>query len=708
MDSSLASLVNAIADGRVDINDVRDTFLSNARAAHRQTNCVTHFNTTLSPSPGLASLLGVPVTVKDTYDLAGSPSSMGLSRNTFIVPPGHEAPIVRLLRDAGALIIAKTTVPTALLALHTSSKLLGHTTHPADPEFSPGASSGGGAALLAHGRPRSSLAAPSPAYGGAMIDIASDIGGSSRIPAHFCGLYSLKGSAGRFPSAAPSSFTPTDSGQTYHFGGNCTPLPGFDSIDIISAPMACSLDDLADFYERVVKMNPYKYDSSCIPLPWRAQDPPSKPLRWGIIWDDGETHSSQIPCRYAHLMTTGIVPLSPACARALSLAATALRTAGHQVVEFSPPCIPDGLAIANELAFEDGGAQIRDQLSPADRVSPGLQAVFDAIDSAAAPAISSNNHTNTLLDRVRRSLSRLNFLLRQPFCAADQALRLLCSMAFGVLSLFRPLPSEAESPSQPRHTPHQLAILGHRSLIAKRDAYRAAWHAAWADAKLDFVLTAVHPLPAFPIYAEGAHHRSGRDRELAVPGKKHGQPIENEASVGLGSAGLTFIFNLLDYTAGVVPVSSVDPILDAYPNDFLTSPSDRIDEPATSGSNNLPHVTVAASSLAISPPPPYPYRSMASLPPAAQSPHSVYFASGAARMAGMPLGVQVVGRRLEEERVLSAMKVLDLAVKEGSKSPNVQQPHVGGGKSGFNKAVAAAARSDKGHRRTRSTGHVFL
>lgn len=137
--------------------------------------------------------------------------------------------IVRLLKDAGALVHVKTTVPKGLLALETRTDVFGQTCNPHNADFTCGGSSGGGAALLA--------------CGGSKIEIGSDIGGSVRIPAHFCGIWSLKGSTGRFPS-----------------WGCATSMRGLEGIPIISAPMATSLEDLAEFWKRIVQSEPWQYD----------------------------------------------------------------------------------------------------------------------------------------------------------------------------------------------------------------------------------------------------------------------------------------------------------------------------------------------------------------------------------------------------------------------------------------------------------------
>ena len=137
--------------------------------------------------------------------------------------------VVRLLRDAGALAYAKTTLPTGFLSFELSSDLFGRTTNPYNPSFSPGASTGGGGALLA--------------WQGSMVEVGTDLGGSARYPAAHCGLYAVKGSHGRFPSA-----------------GCRECMPGLEAVPSITAPLARTLDDLEEFWRRVVAMRPWEYD----------------------------------------------------------------------------------------------------------------------------------------------------------------------------------------------------------------------------------------------------------------------------------------------------------------------------------------------------------------------------------------------------------------------------------------------------------------
>jgi len=126
-------------------------------------------------------LLGVPVAVKDDLDIAGRLTCRGTSAVTR--PAAADSAVVRLLREAGAIIIGKTHLPELAIYGFTESRSYGITRNPWDVRRTPGGSSGGSAAAVAAG----------------MVGIASgsDGGGSIRIPAACCGLFGFKPSLGR-------------------------------------------------------------------------------------------------------------------------------------------------------------------------------------------------------------------------------------------------------------------------------------------------------------------------------------------------------------------------------------------------------------------------------------------------------------------------------------------------------------------------------
>lgn len=124
----------------------------------------------------LGPLAGVPMTVKDTFDVAGLPASSGLAE--LRRRQAEDATVVSLARRAGAVIWGKTNVPVMAADWQSANGLYGVTANPWDPSRTPGGSSGGAAAALA--------ARVTP------IEIGSDIGGSLRVPASFCGVFSHK------------------------------------------------------------------------------------------------------------------------------------------------------------------------------------------------------------------------------------------------------------------------------------------------------------------------------------------------------------------------------------------------------------------------------------------------------------------------------------------------------------------------------------
>jgi amidase len=130
-------------------------------------------------------LLGVPIAIKDDTDVAGEITAHGT--NAYGEPAREDAEVVRRLRAAGAVVIGKTHVPELEITPFTESPTFGVTRNPWDLNRTPGGSSGGSASAVAAGL-----------VGGAL---ASDGGGSIRIPAGCCGLFGLKPQRDRIPMA---------------------------------------------------------------------------------------------------------------------------------------------------------------------------------------------------------------------------------------------------------------------------------------------------------------------------------------------------------------------------------------------------------------------------------------------------------------------------------------------------------------------------
>jgi amidase len=128
-----------------------------------------------------APLLGVPMTVKEAFNVAGLPTTWGLEAARDWIAT-EDATVVTRLKAAGAIIVGKTNVPPNLGDWQSVNPVYGRTNNPHDPSRSPGGSSGGSAAALATGM--------------VPLEFGSDIGGSIRVPSAFCGVYGHKPSYG--------------------------------------------------------------------------------------------------------------------------------------------------------------------------------------------------------------------------------------------------------------------------------------------------------------------------------------------------------------------------------------------------------------------------------------------------------------------------------------------------------------------------------
>ena len=161
-------------------------------------------------------LLGVPVTIKESYNIAGLPTTWGIPAFRDFVAQ-EDALAVTRLKGAGAVVLGKTNVPLTLADWQSYNDIYGTTNNPWDKTRSPGGSSGGSSAALAAG------------FG--PLSLGSDIGGSLRIPAHFCGVcahkptHGLVASRGHLPPAPGKAGRPVDL--------------------VVVGPMAPCVDDLA-------------------------------------------------------------------------------------------------------------------------------------------------------------------------------------------------------------------------------------------------------------------------------------------------------------------------------------------------------------------------------------------------------------------------------------------------------------------------------
>ena len=165
-------------------------------------------------------LTGVPMTVKESFDLRGYPTTWGLEMHREH-RAREDALAVQRVKAAGAIVLGKTNVPPVLADWQTENPIYGRTRNPHDAERSAGGSSGGSAAAVA--------------MGFSAVEIGTDIGGSVRVPAAFCGVYGHKTSYGVIPMGG-------------HFPGGMTPAAPMLGV---AGPIARSAEDLATVLDAV-------------------------------------------------------------------------------------------------------------------------------------------------------------------------------------------------------------------------------------------------------------------------------------------------------------------------------------------------------------------------------------------------------------------------------------------------------------------------
>jgi Asp-tRNA(Asn)/Glu-tRNA(Gln) amidotransferase A subunit family amidase len=255
-------------------------------------------------------LHGVPISVKDQFNIKDYDSSIGIS-SWCNSPVTFDAAVVRAVRKAGAVIICKTNVPQTMLNFESVNPIWGRTLNPWNAQYTCGGSSGGEGVMLA--------------TDSSAIGIGSDVGGSLRIPALYCGIYSLKPTAGRISRKGARS---------------CN--PGFDEIKVTPGPMARSVGDVERLSRVFFSCDPANDYEGLPPVPYRDVELPRK-LRIGYYFEDG------------------FVRTSPANRRAVQETVSALEKAGHELVEFDLPFGPRSIQLFAGISSADG---YRTLLSP--------------------------------------------------------------------------------------------------------------------------------------------------------------------------------------------------------------------------------------------------------------------------------------------------------------------------------------------------------
>ncbi|KAF6033029.1 FAAH [Bugula neritina] len=266
-------------------------------------------------------LFGIPFSLKENFGISGYQCTVGASKLIDDSSTDHTCPTVRTLIDAGAVPFIRTNIPQTMMSLGAHNPIYGQTRNPLDLARSPGGSSAGEGAAVGSGS--------------SIIGLGSDIGGSIRVPAVWCGVTALKPSTDRFSACFMNRI---GCGQTLVRG-----VPGLVGRDVAA---------LVEFSKVLCSDFQYNNDTA-VPR----------------VYFNSEEYLSTKPLTIGYLYYWPIVEATKSAKKAVTRVVRELSSQGHKVVEWELPqfdCIPHKLL--RDIFFADGGTSIF-QLLENDEVS---------------------------------------------------------------------------------------------------------------------------------------------------------------------------------------------------------------------------------------------------------------------------------------------------------------------------------------------------
>ncbi|KAH8832735.1 general amidase [Flagelloscypha sp. PMI_526] len=503
-ETEVTTLQLNLANGVWTAVEVYTAYAKRSVVAHRLTNCLTEifyvhgltrakFLDAYLADTGkvVGPLHGIPISIKDMVNLKGVATTLGYVSWIDNIASTNSK-IVDILEQAGAVLYVKTNVPQTLMWVETHNLLWGRSLNPYNTTLTTGGSSGGEGALVG--------------ARGSAIGVATDIGGSIRVPASFCGLYGLRPSFGRLP-----------------YGGISTTSPGANEIKTVVGPVCPSIGGVKLFVQSILAAQPWLNDPSCLRMKWDEDAYALKDRRgrlcFAVMWDDG------------------VVQPYPPVRRAQEMVKNALEKAGHQVISWQAFKHKEACDILRQIWASSDPEELKAHLSRSGE--PRLRSMDPSYDPSSEP------------------------------------------------------PKPSNSKSKPPSTAGQLYKL-HNKRAAACEEYLQQWNASISSTTtgrpIDAIIAPVAPWPAPP----------------------HGKNIY---------ADYTMVWNMLDYTAMSVPVTTVDPELDValHRDKFLN----KMDELCW----------------------------------------ELYDPS---LFKNAPVGIQIVGRTLEEEAAIRFSEIVETALKDYS------------------------------------------
>ncbi|VDN04414.1 unnamed protein product [Thelazia callipaeda] len=323
----LKQLIQCLQSGKCTAKEVLRTYQEKAIQAHYATNCVTTFITesdwwaeeldeqAKSQTYQRPPLFGIPISVKESIKIKGYAQTRGYAQDLTNLA-AEDALLIHQIKELGAVPFVLTNVPQSLLSFSCSNPIYGTTINIHDRKRTCGGSSGGEAALIS--------------FGGSILGIGGDVGGSIRYPCHFCGIAGIKPSHLRLSQQ-----------------GSLGSVPGRPLVNSSTGPMATHTEELVTFL-RIIWSGKWisKHDPYVAPVDWDEQQfSQKKPLRIGY-YDDDEWFKP-----------------TPALQRAVHETILKLENCGHQLVKFDPPNLTKGFELFIGALTVDGGQYLLDKFN---------------------------------------------------------------------------------------------------------------------------------------------------------------------------------------------------------------------------------------------------------------------------------------------------------------------------------------------------------
>ena len=349
-------------------NCLTEIFFDEALERARQLDVVQN----TSEAQSLPPLFGLPVSLKDSFMIPGKDATTGLMYWAEKPCQTYSA-LPALLLSLGAVLYCKTNVPQTMMAADSDNNIFGRTTNPCHRLLTAGGSTGGEGALVA--------------LRGSIIGIGTDIAGSVRIPSSCNGIYGFKPSADIVP----------------YGGQQSSRTPGGVGIIPCAGPMATSMRDCAFMLQAIMsaKPQPWTYDVQCLHIPWTELQLGNRPLRIGLVEDNG-VHTPTPPMR-----------------RALKTSAEKLRRSGVHLIPLKLPNVARDVQTIWDLFSVDGNKvsqPVIENLKCGEWASLRCtQVMKDYITSSGEPLVNVVSKTGLLSKRSKtiEEFFKLNVAVRE-------------------------------------------------------------------------------------------------------------------------------------------------------------------------------------------------------------------------------------------------------------------------------------------------------